>query len=183
MSSEKPSFSNYASEPGEPEKDSVNRDSTSSKREFMEEVDFELLEPDNEEDWAEIESWFDENYEDHPLNKVREPSQAEVADKPKAEQKSWIVKLADEPVAYFQLRSKGEVGEIIFAVKPSMRNKGLGRMLLQRAEQLPEVQVIELKVLVAVDNIAGQKVLTASGYVPVARRGKLIEFRKRIIKF
>ncbi|OGL35227.1 hypothetical protein A3F65_04270 [Candidatus Saccharibacteria bacterium RIFCSPHIGHO2_12_FULL_47_16b] len=102
---------------------------------------------------------------------------------PPIKKRVWTLKADKKPIAHFQLKKRGPVGEVLFVVKPSMRNLGLGRALLKQIEFQLDLDVVILKVFVDEHNLAGQRTLLAAGYQPAGQLDGLIEFRKRVVKF
>jgi len=173
---ELPNFDEFASEPGSPQALPEPENQAYLGAEFNpDELDFD---PVREDDLAEIEPWFEENQYPPP----EEPPPPE-SPSPPSKTKGWVMRSGKNPIAYFQLQKTGHRGKIMFAVKPSLRNRGLGKRLLLRAEHFLEVDVVELIVLVHENNIAGRKVLIATGYREVGKKGAFIEYKKRIVKF
>ncbi|HZP55272.1 MAG TPA: GNAT family N-acetyltransferase [Candidatus Saccharimonadales bacterium] len=138
-----------------------------------------------DEDVKEVEEWLDEESQPEP---TEEESASKPAETPKSPEKPdptkrMAIKVNNKPVAFFQLKKHGNIGHLFLALAPHMRGRGLGRPFLAKAERHAQaVEVHEFRIWVHINNKAGQKVLRASGYEPVRKKGEFIEFKKRIVE-
>lgn len=153
-----------ASEPGEELGDETS------------EIEELSIEEATEAEIEEAKTWVEKDAEAYRAGELS-------VNEPPVQKRAWSLKADKKPIAHFQLKKRGQVGEVLLVVKPSMRKLGLGRALLRQIEFQLDLDVFILKVFVDENNLAGQRTLLAAGYQPAGRLDGLIEFRKRVIKF
>ena len=81
---------------------------------------------------------------------------------------AWMTLEGDTPVgaAFMQVES-GEPQGFAFLVKPVLRSRGYGRLIVQKLMAQPEASTAkEWKVGIESDNIASQRCLASVGFVP-----------------
>ena len=181
MAEREPEFESYGSELGNLKPATSAEKAADLDVEYIPNLEFE---PVDEDDLVEVETWLDEESIPEPAEEtlLRQAPKTLKPHKKPDQTKQMAIKVNNRPVAFFQLKKFGGVGRVFMALAPHVRGLGLGKPLLAKLERAADVEVNDFRVWVHINNLAGQKVLRATGYQPVRRKGNFIEFRKRTVE-
>jgi ribosomal protein S18 acetylase RimI-like enzyme len=137
--------------------------------------------------FSEYASWFTDSELNHRLGPMDQTWLSAVLTEASSDGATWAVFCADELVAVIEIVLDSRNRSIAFitaiAVKPALRQQGIGKTVLQQLlSKNIDRGITEHIAFISIDNVAGQKCFEKVGFTPVGLEPDehgYIEYRRR----